>query len=196
MRARVGCSEFHIPPMTTPLTFAPLAAIPFIPFVNQAGLLPHEFAGKVGVYSIFDRDRQLQYIGYSRDILASLRLHLVRQPRDCHWLKVQTVDRPNRKVLEDIRQAWVEENGAVPPGNATSPSVWDSPIDATLQMSEAERAELESPDLDERSRVKALKQVARRVEGEILAVLAERNVQESLRFHPKLKERGLLDLKG
>ena len=182
--------------MTTQLTVTPLSELPFVDFVDGAGLLPREFAGKVGVYAIFDRDRHLQYIGYSRDILASLRLHLVRQPRACYWLKVQTIDRPSRKVLEEIRQGWMEENGTIPPGNATSPSAWDSPIDATLQMTEAERLELESPELDERSRLKALKQVARRVEAEILEVLAERNVQESLRFHPKLKERGLLDLKG
>ena len=182
--------------MTTQLTVTPLSQLPLIDFVDGEGLLPREFANKVGAYAIFDCDRCLQYIGYSRDILASLRLHLVRQPRKCYWLKVQTIARPNRKVLEEIRQGWEEENGAIPPGNATTPSAWDSPIDATLQMSDGERLELESPELDERSRIKALKQVARRVEAEILAALAERNVQESLRFHPKLKERGLLDLKA
>ncbi|MGK7906603.1 MAG: GIY-YIG nuclease family protein [Synechococcus sp.] len=182
--------------MSTPLTPTPLAELAFLPFIDEQGLLPQHLSGTVGVYAIFDTEQQLQYIGYSRDVFASLRLHLVRQPHQCYWLKVQEIARPSRTALEGIRSAWVEENGAIPPGNVESSSVWDSPIDVKLQMTEAERTEVESPELDERSRIKALKQVARRVEAEILAVLAERQVKESLRFHPKLKERGLLDLKG
>ena len=182
--------------MLTSVAPTALADIPFVPFINSEGWLPHEFSGKVGAYAIFDGGRQLQYVGYSRDVLASLRLHLVRKPSLCHWLKVQFIERPSRKVLEGICEAWAGENGSVPPGNVTSPSDWDSPVDATQQLTDAERTELESPELDERARTKALKQVARRVEAEILAVLAKRNVQETLRFHPKLKEKGLLDLKG
>jgi hypothetical protein len=37
--------------------------------------------------------------------------------------------------------------------------------------------------------------VARRVEEEILAVLRERGINTQVRFNPKLKEGGLLDLK-
>jgi hypothetical protein len=40
-----------------------------------------------------------------------------------------------------------------------------------------------------------LKQVARRAEAEILDVLKARGVQVEIRFNPKLKEAGLLDLK-
>ena len=181
--------------MPTSVAPAALADLPYLPFINAEGLLPHELSGTVGAYSIFDADRQLQYVGYSRDVLASLRLHLVRKPALCHWVKVQAIGRPSRTVLDSICQAWMDGNGSLPPGNEVS-SAWDAPVDATLQMTEAERTELASPELDERSRPKALKQVARRVEAEILAVLAERNVREPLRFHPKLKEKGLLDLKG
>ncbi len=43
--------------------------------------------------------------------------------------------------------------------------------------------------------VKLLKQVARRVEAKILEELKTRGVQTEIRFNPKLKENGLLDLK-
>ena len=42
---------------------------------------------------------------------------------------------------------------------------------------------------------KLLKQVARRVEETILAKLQQRGVTTEIRFSPKLKEQGLLDLK-
>jgi hypothetical protein len=40
-----------------------------------------------------------------------------------------------------------------------------------------------------------LKNVARRVENEILSLLKARGVTEEIRFNPKLKTSGLLDLK-
>lgn len=49
--------------------------------------------------------------------------------------------------------------------------------------------------LDELTQMKLLKNVARRVEAEILAVLEQRGLRMQIRFNPKLKETGLLDLK-
>jgi hypothetical protein len=43
--------------------------------------------------------------------------------------------------------------------------------------------------------IKLLKQVSRRVEAQILEALKSRGVQTEIRFNPKLKENGLLDLK-
>ena len=43
--------------------------------------------------------------------------------------------------------------------------------------------------------IKILKQVARRVEAQILERLSERGAKIDFRFNPKLKEKGLLDLK-
>lgn len=49
--------------------------------------------------------------------------------------------------------------------------------------------------IDELGKSKVLKNVARRVEEEILAVLKARGVNTQIRFNPKLKESGFLDLK-
>lgn len=177
--------------MTTDIL--PLHELEFLPYLNEQGSIREDWQGKIGVYAIFDGEQTLQYIGYSRDIYLSLKQHLVRQPKSCHWLKMQIISRPSRTLLEEIRQAWIAENNGIPPGNALLASQWTEAIDAKEMMTEAERQEYLSS--DELGRMKLLKKVARRVETEIQATLKERGVQMDLRFNPKLKEEGLLDLK-
>jgi hypothetical protein len=151
--------------------------------------MPLEFQGKIGVYAIFNQEKILQFVGYSRDIYLSLKQHLARQPQACYWLKIQVIERPNRTLLESIRQAWLTESG----GTVSNSQLWTEAIDAKLAMTETEKEAFQNA--DELGKVKSLKQVSRRVENEILAVLKERGVQMEIRFNPKLKEQGLLDLK-
>ena len=171
-----------------------LGSLDFIAYVDDQGQLPEQFQGKVGVYAIFDADQVLQYIGFSRDTFLSLKQHLVRQPQQCHWVKVQTIDRPSRTILEEIRASWLVENGSTPAGNGADEAKWTHAIDVKTSMTPEEVSNLAAA-LNEASQGKVLKQVARRVEAEILAVLQGRGVQTELRFNPKLKETGLLDLK-
>jgi hypothetical protein len=170
-----------------------LSQLDFIPYLDAEGQVPDQFERTVGVYAIFDQDQALQYIGYSRDVTFSLKQHLVRQPQKCHWVKVKTIDRPNRTVLEEIRAAWIAENEQVPSGNGADETVWSQAIDAKQQMTEEERATYDSA--DDLGRIKLLKQVARRVEQRILADLEERGAKLPVRFDPKAKEEGLLSLK-
>jgi hypothetical protein len=169
-----------------------LANLEFIPYVNDVGQLPEEFQGKVGVYAIFDDEKVLQFIGFSRDVFLSLRQHLVRQPEHCYWVKVKTVDRPSRTILQEIREAWIAENGSAPVGNDAT---WNQPIDVKALMTDDEKANYADPYHDEVAQVKILKNVARRIEAGILEGLRSRGVKADLRFNPKLKEEGLLDLK-
>lgn len=170
-----------------------LSTLEYVPYLNAEGHPPDQFEGKVGVYAIFDESRVLQYVGFSRDVAISLKQHLVRRPHQCYWVKVQTIDRPSRTLLEGIRDAWMAENGSVPPGNGTDEALWSQAIDAKVQMTDEERSAYEAG--DDLSKVKTLKQVARRVEERVLAELAERGVKMPVRFDPKLKEEGLLGLK-
>jgi hypothetical protein len=179
--------------MTSNTQLPSLASLEFIPYLDEQGQLTNQFEGKVGVYAIFDQDETLKYIGYSRDVSLSLRQHLVRQPQQCYWIKVQTIDRPSRTVLEDIRNAWIVENGAQPIGNAADEALWNQPIDVKPQMTPQEQAQYAAG--DELIQIKVLKQVARRVEEQVLTTLTARGVQMQVRFNPKLKETGLLDLK-
>lgn len=60
-------------------------------------------------------------------------------------------------------------------------------------MTEEEKAQYNQS--DELRKTKILKQVARRVEAGIKEQLRDRGVNMDIRFNPKLKEQGLLDLK-
>lgn len=86
--------------MTTEANIPTLASLEYIPYLDAEGQLPAQFQGKVGVYAIFDKDKVLQYVGYSRDIDLSLKQHIVRQAPKCYWVKVQLSDRPSRTILE------------------------------------------------------------------------------------------------
>ncbi len=170
-----------------------LATLAAIPILDQDGEVSAQFDQQVGVYAVFDQAHVLQYVGYSRDVGLSLRQHLVRQPQSCYWVKVKTIERPSRTVLEAIRDAWITENGAVPIGNGAAADQWNQPIDAKTQMTPEEQSAYAAS--DEAGRIKILKQVARRVEAEVLAALEARGVKMAVRFDPKAKEAGLLNLK-
>ncbi|HLO47579.1 MAG TPA: GIY-YIG nuclease family protein [Kamptonema sp.] len=172
-----------------------LASLEFIPYIDAEGLVPNSVQGKIGVYAIFDREKVMQFVGYSRDVYLSLKQHLVRQPQRCYWLKFQTIERPSRTILESIRDAWMAENGSMPIGNDSEQAQWNDPIDVKPTMTVEELASYESIAFDEIAKDKLLKNVARRVEAEILSELKGRGVTEEIRFNPKLKTSGLLDLK-
>ena len=179
--------------MTTETDIPSLASLEYIPYIDASGQLSEQFQSKVGVYAIFDQEKVVQFVGYSRDVDLSLKQHLVRQPQKCYWIKVQTIDRPSRTILESIRDAWTAENGSIPVGNGSEEAKWTQPIDAKVAMTADEQISYKSS--DELTQSKLLKTIARRVEGQILAELESRGVQMQIRFNPKLKEKGLLDLK-
>ena len=173
----------------------PLFALNFTLYINTNGQIPEEYQGKAGIYAIFDQNQILQYIGYSRDIYLSIKQHLVRQTDKCHWLKIQTTDRPSRTQLENIRNAWIAETGTTPPGNGPDEPNWTQPIDIKTQLTSEEKQALEKAAGQELEQTKILKKAARRVENDILTSLQSRGLQTEIRFNPKLKETGLLDLK-
>ncbi|MDY7016564.1 MAG: GIY-YIG nuclease family protein, partial [Cyanobacteriota bacterium] len=151
----------------------------FISYLNENGQIPEETEGKIGIYAIFDREKILQLVAYSRNVYLSLQQHLVRQPQKCYWFKMQTIDRPSRTVLEAMQKAWIEENQSLPPGNNGERAKWNEPIDAKLAMTEEEREQYERS--EEREQIALLKKIARREEAKILEQLADRGVQMNFR---------------
>jgi predicted transcriptional regulator len=180
--------------MTKPTEIPALQTLDYIPYLDETGHLPQNLIGKTGVYAIFNQDQVLQFVGYSRDIYFSLKQHLIRQLDNCYWLKVETITRPNRTLLENIRQAWLQENDEISPGNPIDETKWTQAIDTKSTMTEAEKQEYEQA--DEMTRIKLLKKVARRVQAQIEEQLQTRGVQIEIRFNPIAKEKGLLDLKS
>jgi len=181
--------------MTTEINLPTLASLEYHPYIDHDGEVIATFQGKIGVYAIFNQDKILQFVGYSRDIYLSLKQHLVRQPRNCYWVKVQTIERPNRTILEAIESAWITENANPDLPNIENKHKWNNPIDVKELMTPEELNNYQNIAIDELGKTKVLKNVARRVEEEILGVLKTRGVNTQIRFNPKLKETGLLDLK-
>lgn len=179
--------------MSTQVETPSLSSLEYMAYLDEDGCINEDIQGKIGVYAIFDRDRQMQYVGYSRDVYLSLKQHLVRQPQKCYWVKLQTITRPSRKILEEIASAWIAENGATPEGNDRQKTIWTEPIDANPAMTEEEKAQYNQS--EELGQTKIRKKVARRVEANIQQQLSDRGVKMNIRFNPKLKEKGLLDLK-
>ena len=171
----------------------PLANLDYLPYLDDSGAISENWQRKIGVYAIFDQDKVLQFVGYSRDVYLSLKQHLVRKLAQCYWVKVQIISRPSRSILEEIRQAWIKENNTLPSGNDGEKALWTDAIDAKPTMTDEEKQKYEQG--DELSRMKLLKNVARRLEADIKAELKTRGVQMDIRFNPKIKEQGLLDLK-
>ena len=179
--------------MTTQSEIPTLASLDYFAYLDENGSLSEDTQKKIGVYAIFDRERQLQFVGYSRDIYLSLKQHLIRKPEACYWLKIETIDRPSRSILEEIKQAWIAENGTTPPGNGEEEAIWTQPIDAKPTMTEDEKVQYQQS--DELGQIKIYKKVARRVEETVKEQLKARGVNMDIRFNPKIKEQGLLDLK-
>lgn len=180
-------------PTPTSTAVTALADLPLLPYLDALGSIPVALEGKIGVYAIFDQQQTLQLVAFSRNVFQSLKQHLVRCPERCYWLKIKTVERPSRSVLNEIQTAWIIENGATPPGNGVETALWQDAIDIKPTMTAEELAIYTTS--DEREQTKLLKRIARRVEAEILDKLQARGVKMEIRFNPKQKELGLLDLK-
>jgi hypothetical protein len=178
---------------STPTLPTALADLPWLPFLDEAGQLPTGLERTIGAFAVFDRDRTLQYVSYSRDLGLSLRQCLVRCPEACHWVKVQPIERPSRAVLEGICAAWLAAAMAVPVGNGAESDRWGRAIDAKATITPEDQTALDGA-IDDHRRGKILKQIARRQEATIQEQLAARGVGFEIRFNPKLKEQGLLDL--
>jgi hypothetical protein len=160
--------------------------------LDSEGKINPDFEAKIAIYAIFDQDKKIQYIGYSRNLFKSLQQHLIRKVEQCHWFKVHIIERPNRSLLEGIRHDWIEENKGLLPSNEEQKK-WTQPINTRQEMTPVEKQEYEQQ--DELNQIKILKKAARRVEDKIKEKLHQRGVTMNMRFNPKLKEEGLLDLK-
>ncbi|KAI3876982.1 hypothetical protein MKX03_024567 [Papaver bracteatum] len=81
-----------------------------------------------GVYAVHDNNSDLQFIGISRNIYASIISHRKSVPELCSSVKVGVVDEPDRESLTQAWKSWMEEHiaatGKIPPGNESGNSTW------------------------------------------------------------------------
>ncbi|HAN46355.1 MAG TPA: Nuclease subunit of the excinuclease complex [Cyanobacteria bacterium UBA8156] len=162
-----------------------LADLPAQPYWLNGDVAPM-YHGQIGVYAVLDGDRTVVYVGRSRDMGASLRLCGLRQPDRCVWVKSLTLAKPDGAYLQAVQQAWRVETGV------ENPEVWEKPLDCRPLMTPAEETTLAQA-ATEGERAAVLKDVARRVEAEILARLTSHGLTFPVRFDPKRKSEGVLD---
>jgi hypothetical protein len=112
-------------------------------------LLP-ENTRVAGVYAVLDSMTKTQYVGYSRNVLTSLKGHLAEHGSDiCALVRVQVFKFPKREEMESLRDAWIAELDTVPAGNAGMGGVWATTVGEIAQaaMSEPERLAYEEKKL-------------------------------------------------
>ncbi len=103
-----------------------------------------------GVYAVLDSDRIYQYIGYSRDVLRSLKGHITQNGEQvCAFIRVKTFKFPKRQAMEELKDSWFAELDYTPMGNIDESQTWASTIGeaAKATMTEMERAVYEEKKL-------------------------------------------------
>ena len=95
-----------------------------------------------GVYAVLDSDRTYQYIGYSRDVLRSLKGHIAQNgTQTCAYIRLQTFKFPKRQAMEALKDDWLAELNYIPAGNTKEGNTWARTIGeaAKATMTEAEK---------------------------------------------------------
>ncbi|KAJ7523359.1 hypothetical protein O6H91_18G048500 [Diphasiastrum complanatum] len=134
-------------------------------------VLPRETTKFAGVYAVYHETGMLQYVGYSRNVILSLKAHRSRiGKRKCSSVRVRVFSEAamiSRARLEEEQQRWLEASAVVPPGNSVESSMWEGNGDGASVvkvMSDKERSEYEEKKLKMR---KAMgENLADDVEGE------------------------------
>ena len=109
-----------------------------------------ENARVAGVYAVLNSDNQTQFVGYSRNVLTSLKGHLAEHGDDiCAQVRVQAFKFPKREEMESLRDTWIAELDTIPPGNTGAGGVWATTVGeiAKAAMSEPEQAAYEEKKL-------------------------------------------------
>eukprot|EP00210_Caulerpa_lentillifera_P004565 g4355.t1 len=100
----------------------------------------------LGVYAVYDKSHNIQYIGYSRNIVLALKRHVEKLGEDlCYYLRVMVFMNRAMSTRENLeREAldWIEREGTLPPGNGAEKDLWDLGSDTlgVSNMSDKERA--------------------------------------------------------
>lgn len=72
---------------------------------------------KASVFAIFDENKKLQYVGFSKGLRDSLRTVFARRPDKAYFFKSVNLNKLDQKEMVAIRDAWFDEVGGPPVGN-------------------------------------------------------------------------------
>ncbi|VFQ89330.1 unnamed protein product [Cuscuta campestris] len=95
---------------------------------SEQGAIDAVFPKASGVYAVYDSNGDLQFIGISRNLAASVLSHKISLPDLCSSVKFDVVDDPDKTALTQSWRSWIEEHiavtGKVPPGNDSGNTTW------------------------------------------------------------------------
>ncbi|CAH9061361.1 unnamed protein product [Cuscuta europaea] len=95
---------------------------------SEHGAIDSVFPKASGVYAVYDSNGDLQFVGISRNLAASVHSHKKSLPELCSSVKFDVVDDPDRTALTQCWRSWIEEHieatGKVPPGNESGNTTW------------------------------------------------------------------------
>lgn len=108
------------------LSDAELLPVPAVPEGLEG-----KFPAGSGVYGVYDGSGELQFIGISRNIAASVATHRKALPDLCRAVKVGLVDdvaAADRAVMTEAWKSWMQEHietsGRIPAGNEAGNNAW------------------------------------------------------------------------
>ncbi|KAL6508051.1 Bifunctional monothiol glutaredoxin-S16, chloroplastic [Orobanche gracilis] len=87
------------------------------------------FPSDSGVYAVYNGNGDIQFIGITRNLTASILTHLKSVPELCSSVKVAVVEEPaDKTALTEAWKSWMQEHiaatGKVPPGNEPGNTTW------------------------------------------------------------------------
>ncbi|KXZ55070.1 hypothetical protein GPECTOR_3g227 [Gonium pectorale] len=99
-----------------------------VPVMEKGEL--NQFPGSAGVYAILDKAGDIQFIGVTRKVSASIATHMQELPDLTSAVKYNIVDDGSRESLVAAWKEWLEETltttGKIPPGNEPGETKWQS----------------------------------------------------------------------
>ncbi|PKU65232.1 monothiol glutaredoxin-S12, chloroplastic isoform X1 [Dendrobium catenatum] len=111
-------------------TIKKLSETNLVPIPSGSEGIEGLFPAGAGVYGVYDKNGDLQFIGISRNVVASITAHSKTVPVLCSSVKVGLIDgdNPDKTVLTDAWKSWLEEHlaitGKIPPGNQSGNNTW------------------------------------------------------------------------
>jgi hypothetical protein len=87
-------------------TIPSLNDLPLLQYINQNGRIqpPVENSTKASVFAIFDKNKKIQYIGFSKDVRNTLRTLMGRRPEMCYFFKLFNLNSLDQKTMLKCRQ--------------------------------------------------------------------------------------------
>ncbi len=96
-----------------------LADLELLSVVNVQGYINPEIpeGTQATVFGIYDQAKTLQYIGFSKNLRASLLTVFSRRPDKSHLYRAMHLPQLDQNEMLSVRSSWFDQSGGPPPGN-------------------------------------------------------------------------------